>query len=692
MKETTMRPRLVVLPALAALVAAQAVLVTGSPAQADPAVTVTVNTRAGLEVVQEAAIGVNHAIWDTHLGSDAVADLLEDAGVKAMRYPGGSYSDIYHWESHTAPGGYVAPNTDFDTFMSGVRRAGGQAVVTANYGTGTPEEAAAWVRYANVEKGYGVRYWEIGNENYGNGHYGSGWEADHHPDKSPTYYANLVREYATAMKAVDPTIQIGAVLTTPGEWPDGITAAGDSGSWNEVVLSIAGPVVDFGIIHWYPSGDTAAQVLAKTDRVVDQIALVREQSRRLAGKELGIALTEVNTSYGRNTQPGALFAADAYATMIGQGVFNVDWWNVHNGIGQVREIAGHPDYDDYGLLSSGNCTADGATCQPALNTPFAPYHAISMVSRFARPGDQLVTATTGDPLVRAHAARRPDGGLAVMLVNQDPEAAKTVDLRLSGYTAAPEATVLTFANGDQGITTTTGTPSATTLPPYSITTLVLKPATRTTLPAAPARPTATGVTDRTATLSWPTPPAGVKYEVHRVNGANTEQWGETTGGTFTATNLVPGTEYTVNLVARDNAGRVSWSSPPLTFTTATPTTSSCAVAYRETTNWGNGFVADLEITNTGTTPVNGWTLTYTWPTTWQQVGSGWNATWSQTGTGVSAGAARVRPQPAATARGGNDWPAAAQATGTPAQRSSSPRPDRRACKRNPTSGDRTPNA
>lgn len=625
-----MRSRRFVLPALASL--AVSVLVTSGPADADdPAVTVTVNARAGLEVVQDTAIGVNHAIWDAQLGSDAVADLLKGAGVRAMRYPGGSYSDIYHWESHTAPGGYVAPDTDFDTFMGGVRRAGGQPIVTANYGTGTPEEAAGWVRYANVEKGYGVKYWEIGNENYGNGHYGSEWEADNHPDKSPAYYATLVRDYATAMKAVDPTIRIGAVLTTPGEWPDGITAAGDAGSWNEVVLSIAGPVIDFGIIHWYPSGDDAAQVLARTDRIAAQIALVR----RLAGKDLGIALTEVNTSYGRNTQPGALFAADAYATMLEQGVFSVDWWNVHNGIGQVRQIAGHTDYDDFGLLSSGTCTADGTVCEPALNTPFAPYHAISMLSRFARPGDQLVTADATDPLIRTHAARRPDGGMAVMLVNQDPDAAKNVTLRLSGYTAATTASVLTFTNGSTGITTITGSSSTVTLPPYSITTLVLKPSSTATLPATPARPVVSSATDRGATLSWPAPPAGVKYEIHRADAVNTEQWGETTGTTFTATNLKPGTSYTVNLVARNNAGRTSWSSPPLTFTTGTPASAPCAVTYRETTNWGNGFVADIDITNTGSTPIAGWTLTYTWPTTWQQVSSGWNATWTQAGQDVS---------------------------------------------------------
>ncbi|HEX6340148.1 hypothetical protein [Umezawaea sp.] len=67
------------------------------------------NTRAGLETVSDTAIGANHAIWDTTLGTPEVADLVKGAGVRALRYPGGSYSDIHHWRDHTAPGGHVAP-------------------------------------------------------------------------------------------------------------------------------------------------------------------------------------------------------------------------------------------------------------------------------------------------------------------------------------------------------------------------------------------------------------------------------------------------------------------------------------------------------------------------------------------------------------------------------------------------------
>src|SRR4051794_13846746 len=141
-----------------------------TPAHADdPAtVTVTVNARSGLATVADTALGVNDAIWDAQLGTTAVSDLLGAAGVAMIRYPGGSYGDIYHWKDNTAPGGYVAPNTDFDTYMASVKRIGAQPMIIANYGTGTAVEAADWVRYANVTKDYHARYWTIGNENYGN--------------------------------------------------------------------------------------------------------------------------------------------------------------------------------------------------------------------------------------------------------------------------------------------------------------------------------------------------------------------------------------------------------------------------------------------------------------------------------------------------------------------------------------------
>ncbi|GIE82406.1 alpha-L-arabinofuranosidase [Actinoplanes philippinensis] len=611
----------------------------GARAAAAADTRVDIDVRAGLATVGATAIGVNHAIWDAQLGTPAVADLLGDAGVTMLRYPGGSYADIYHWRDHTAPGGYVAPGTDFDTFMAGARRTGAEPMIIANYGTGTAQEAADWVRYANVTKGYDATYWTIGNENYGNGHYGSAWEADDHADKSPRQYAAEIVAYSQAMKAVDPTIKIGAVLTMPGNWPDGIVGSGDTGTWNQEVLTRAGSAIDFVDVHWYPGGSTPAETLTRTAHIQDAVYLLRQQINQYAGtgaSRIGISMTETNVEVGRNTQPGALFLADVYSGLLAQGVFTVQWWNVHNGLGTVSEVAGETDYGDYGLLSSGNCNTDDTVCQPALNTPFAPYHALSLVGDLARAGDRFVGTGSDNGLVSAHAVRRADGDLAVLLVNKDPDNAHTVALGYRGFTPAGGApTVASYGNGDDGVRTgPEGSATAQTLEPYSISLITVRSGrTESGSPKAPGRPSAT-VTDRTATITWPAGAAGLKYEVYRQNGGVSEQLGETSGTSLTVGNLDPGRRYTVNVLARDGAGRLSQASPPVTFTTGAPATSSCTVKFRDTNDWGNGYVGAIDITNNAAAPVNGWTLAFTWPTGWQSVSSGWSATWSQEGRTV----------------------------------------------------------
>ena len=59
-----------------------------------------------------------------------------------------------------------------------------------------------------------------------------------------------------------------------------------------------------------------------------------------------------------------------------------------------------------------------------------------------------------------------------------------------------------------------------------------------------------------------------------------------------------------------------------------------AVTY-QVNDWGTGLSANVAITNTGTSTVNGWTLAFTWPGN-QHVTQGWSATWSQTGNQVTA--------------------------------------------------------
>jgi len=630
---------------VATLAIATVPAVSGTAHATATAINVTVNADEGLGTVPTTAYGANQAVWDGNMNTPASAGLLSQANVGMMRYPGGSYGDGYHWQTNTVSGGgYVAPGTDFDSFMGTVKSVGAQAILIANYGSGTPQEAADWVRYANVTKGYHDRYWEIGNEVFGNGYYGADWELDDHTSKSPATYAQNVVQYVQAMKAVDPTIKIGVVLTLPDSWPDGLVASGDSKDWNQTVLPIVGPYVDFAIVHFYPNHTTAADVLQQVQLLPAELAQLRQQINQYAGPNgpnLGIAMTETESNYDSDTQPGALFNADTYFTAMENGAFTVDYWDTRNGMGTVTTAPdGATDYGDGGLLSSGNCNSDNV-CEPPLNTPFASYYALQMLSKVAQPGDTLVKSGSDNPLMSVHAARNADGELSVELVNKDPANAYTVNLNYAGWTPSDAApTVYTYGDEATSITTSQkGTAGTQVVPPYSIVTLKLKPSPTnpvdTTL-TAPGSPTAADIAADGATITWqPSTGGGVtRYEIYQQLGTTSVLLGESTSTSFTAHNLQPGTSYTLNVQATDQKGYLSAPSPPVTFITGTPQHSTCAVSYYLGSGWESGFVANISITDTGPNPITGWTLAFSFPATTESFSSGWNASYSQTAQNV----------------------------------------------------------
>jgi endonuclease YncB( thermonuclease family) len=75
-------------------------------------------------------------------------------------------------------------------------------------------------------------------------------------------------------------------------------------------------------------------------------------------------------------------------------------------------------------------------------------------------------------------------------------------------------------------------------------------------------------------------------------------------------------------------------SPVPTTTTAAPVF-GCAINYRVTYRWNVGYNADVTITNTGNTPITGWTLRWTF-TRGQIMTDMWNATGKQNGAEVTA--------------------------------------------------------
>ena len=80
-----------------------------------------------------------------------------------------------------------------------------------NYGSSDTNEAAYAVGMFNVTNHCNFKYWEVGNEIFGT------WETDNNTNApyqahDPWTYAMRFKDYYTQMKAVDPTIKIGAVI------------------------------------------------------------------------------------------------------------------------------------------------------------------------------------------------------------------------------------------------------------------------------------------------------------------------------------------------------------------------------------------------------------------------------------------------------------------------------------------------
>lgn len=114
-----------------------------------------------------------------------------------MPYPGGSTVDIFHWQSNSVElGNTEAGPITFERFMQVMCQVGATPIIAANYGSGTFQEAAAWVRYTNVTHHYDIKFWEIGNEVYSNGTYGAAWEYDTRaPKRSGGLYHQCIAIY-----------------------------------------------------------------------------------------------------------------------------------------------------------------------------------------------------------------------------------------------------------------------------------------------------------------------------------------------------------------------------------------------------------------------------------------------------------------------------------------------------------------
>ncbi|MEV4178635.1 glycoside hydrolase family 3 N-terminal domain-containing protein [Nonomuraea sp. NPDC049709] len=157
-------------------------------------------------------------------------------------------------------------------------------------------------------------------------------------------------------------------------------------------------------------------------------------------------------------------------------------------------------------------------------------------------------------------------------------------------------------------------------------------------PTAPGTPVASAVTSSSATLTWAaaTDDVGVTgYDVVRVQGTTETAAASSATASAALTGLAANTSYTFAVYAKDAAGNRSPRSGTVTLTTGGGGTGGCTVAPSTQSQWGNGYVIQATVTNTGTTARNGWTVTFTLPAGHTLTGH-WNAALTVTGQTVTA--------------------------------------------------------
>ncbi|MEZ4952503.1 MAG: alpha-L-arabinofuranosidase C-terminal domain-containing protein [Saprospiraceae bacterium] len=190
-----------------------------------------------------------------------VVDALKEMKIPNLRWPGGCFADTYHWKDGIGPKedrpsmlniwwGNVKEDNSFGTneFLNMCELLGTEPYLSANVGSGTPQELTDWIKYTTHPAGsspmpelrekYGrkepwdVKYWGIGNEAWGCG-----------GNMTPEYYSNIYRQFTT--------------FTTDWRNSDGLVriasgASSDDYNWTEVLMkNIPHKMLEAIALHHY---------------------------------------------------------------------------------------------------------------------------------------------------------------------------------------------------------------------------------------------------------------------------------------------------------------------------------------------------------------------------------------------------------------------------------------------------------
>ncbi len=412
----------------------------------------------------------------------AVLDRLRPLGVPLFRFPGGIHADYYDWRLGVGPPPARRASRNVFTrkperhrfgtpeFLALLEATGAEALITANYGTGTAAETGAWAEYL-AAAGHPARYWEVGNEIYLSGPRAdgpNGREIYHSPEE----YARDFPRYRAAIRAAIPDALVGAIAhLDSGAFSLG---AAENRDWTERMVPALAERADFIAVHnaYAPvilddatnfaserqEREVYRALYAAAAQIRDNLDEVARTVARLSPIHDGvpIAVTELGPFFGLSARPGMHAAYVDQTRTLAAALYTASVLDVL--IGDPRVLMGcytNPIHRWYGSL----ITDDGG--QRLVRTP--TYHLYALYrSRFEprlaaaevtspsfdsrRVG--IVKARSGVPDLIARASVSEDGRrLTAMVVNRSLTRTLRTTVALGGF--VPEAVDCLILTADE---------------------------------------------------------------------------------------------------------------------------------------------------------------------------------------------------------------------------------------------------
>jgi alpha-N-arabinofuranosidase len=383
-----------------------------------------------------------------------------------IRWPGGNVAQDYHWRWGTGPRDRRVTWTnrawnnerepsDFGLaeYLRFCRNLGAEPTICVNAeGAGaSDEEAANWVEYCNGPvtskfgamraadghpEPYNVRWWEIGNEVFGD------WVRGH---SDAATYARTANRYAAAMRNADPTIKLIAV--------------GDNSlDWDRTVLRDAGKSFDvLAIHHYYGGNEMGGDIKNLMARPLFYEEFYREVAHMIETEAPGRPITLAINEWGLSFPPERLYSID-------QALYAARLMNVFersNAIVTMTAVSDLVNGWPGGIIQAGRT---GVFVAPTylVNQLYAEHlGAERLATTVAGPRFDSTRQGKQIPALDAVASRSNDGkSLFIKAVNSDHEGALAVAIRIDGAAIGPQADLATITAESPGAFNHFATPNA----------------------------------------------------------------------------------------------------------------------------------------------------------------------------------------------------------------------------------------